>query len=267
MPNPWIMKMEQFTSFSEQDRQTLEALSGRRLRTYAPREDVIREGDHSPENHLIVSGFACRYKLLADGARQIMAFLVPGDLCDAEIFILKEMDHSICVLTQSVVAAIPGEAMRDLLVTRPGVALALWWGTLQDEGVLRARLVDIGRRDARQRIAHIIYEVLVRLRVVGATSDDCFDWPATQTDLADATGLTTVHVNRTLQRLRDDGLIALESGRRLRVLDRAGLREAAGFNPNYLHLDRATDPQGGPAADRVKGLIQPVPPENPRHDR
>ncbi len=255
MVNPWTLKMEQFTSFSQEDRQRLDALANGRQRQYAAREDIIREGEHSPENHLIMSGFACRYKLLPDGARQIMAFLVPGDLCDAEIFILKEMDHSICVLSPSIVAAIPGEAMRDLLINRPGIALALWWGTLQDEGVLRARLIDIGRRDARQRIAHIIYEVLVRLRVVGATSDDTFEWPATQTDLADATGLTTVHVNRTLQRLRDDGLIAFEGSRRLRILDRAGLREAADFNPNYLHLDRATDPNGGPAAERVKGLI------------
>ena len=255
MANPWTMKMEQFTSFSEEDRRRLDTLANAKQRQYAPREDVIREGEHSPENHLIISGFACRYKLLEDGARQIMAFLVPGDLCDAEIFILKEMDHSICVLSPSLVAAIPGETMRDLLINRPGIALALWWGTLQDEGVLRARLTDIGRRDARQRIAHILYEVLVRLRVVGATSDDSFDWPATQTDLADATGLTTVHVNRTLQRLREEGLIAFKGGRRLRVLDRAGLREAAEFNPNYLYLDRATDQPGGVAAERVRGLI------------
>src|SRR5215212_847027 len=119
MGNPWTMKMEQFTSFAEEDRRRLDELASERRRHYAPREDIVREGEHSPDCHLILSGFACRYKLLPDGGRQIVAFLVPGDLCDAEIFILKAMDHSICALDPCVVAAIPGEAVRDLLLNRP----------------------------------------------------------------------------------------------------------------------------------------------------
>jgi CRP-like cAMP-binding protein len=254
MANPWTSKMEQFSDFSEADRRLLDDLASRRLRTYAAREDIIREGEHSPDNHLILSGMACRYKLLPDGGRQIVAFLVPGDLCDAEIFILKEMDHSICAVGPCLIAAIPGDAMRDMLLNRPGIALALWWGTLQDEGVLRARIIDIGRRDARQRVAHLLYEMLVRFRSVGTIEDDSFDWPVTQADLADATGLTTVHVNRTLQRLREEGLIAIEA-KRLTVLDRAGLRLAGEFTANYLHLDRAAAEPGGPVAKRVEGLI------------
>ena len=254
MANPWTAKMEQFTTFSEEDRRRLDDLASLRRQHYEPRQDIIREGEHSPECHLVLSGLACRYKLLPDGGRQIMAFLVPGDLCDAEIFILKAMDHGICALGPCEVAAIPGEDVRKLLLDRPGIALALWWGTLQDEAVLRARIVDLGRRDARQRIAHILYEVLVRHRMVDATADDSFDWPVTQTDLADATGLTTVHVNRTLQRLREEGLIAVED-RRVTVLDRAGLRDAAEFSPNYLHLDRATKNPRSVPGRRVEGLI------------
>ena len=196
MGNPWIMKMEHFTAFADEDKRVLDQLSAERLRHYAAREDIIREGEHSPDNHLILSGMACRYKLLQDGSRQIVAFLVPGDLCDAEIFILKEMDHSICALGPCQIAAVAGDRMRDLLLRRPGIALALWWGTLQDEGVLRARIVDLGRRDARERIAHILYEILVRLHMSGAVRDDGFDWPITQGDLADATGMTAVHANR-----------------------------------------------------------------------
>jgi CRP-like cAMP-binding protein len=254
MANPWTMKMEHFTDFSAEDRRLLDDLVTGRQRHYAAREDIIREGEHSPDNHLILSGLACRYKLLPDGGRQIVAFLAPGDLCDAEIFILKEMDHSICALGPSLIAAIPGDTMREMLLNRPGIALALWWGTLQDESVLRARLVDIGRRDARQRIAHILYEMLVRYRAVGAAEDDSFDWPVTQSDLADATGLTAVHVNRTLQRLREEGLIVSE-GKRLTVLDRAGLREAADFSANYLHLDRATREPASSAGKRMEGLL------------
>ena len=98
MRNPWTMKMEQFTRFSPADRQRLDALITERRRQSAPGEDIVREGDHSPDCHVVISGLACRYKILPDGGRQIMAFLVPGDLCDAEIFILKEMDHSVGAL-------------------------------------------------------------------------------------------------------------------------------------------------------------------------
>jgi CRP-like cAMP-binding protein len=147
------MKLEQFRRFSDEDRQLLNELTAKRQKHYGAREDVVREGEHSPDIHIILSGMACRYKILQDGRRQIMAFLVAGDPCDAEIFILKEMDHSIGTLAPSVIASIPGDAMKDLLFHRPGIALAFWWNTLQDEGVLRERIIDEGRRDAYSRIA------------------------------------------------------------------------------------------------------------------
>jgi CRP-like cAMP-binding protein len=246
--------MEQFKAFSEEDRQLLNRLTTQRQRSYGAREDIIREGEHSNSIHIVISGLACRYKILENGARQIMAFLVPGDPCDSEIFILKEMDHSIGTLTSSVISTVPGETMKDLLLNRPGVALAFWWNTLQDEGVLRERIIDEGRRDARSRIAFLIYEMLLRMRAVGAIQDEAFDFPVTQADLADATGLTPVHVNRMLQQLREDKLIATE-GRRWTVLDPPGLRQTARFNANYLHLDRARDEPDSEAGQRLKGLI------------
>jgi CRP-like cAMP-binding protein len=252
--NPWIMKMEQFTPFSDEDKRLLDELTGTDRRHYGAREDMLREGDPSPSCHLILSGLACRYKILEDGGRQIMAFLVPGDLCDPEVFILKEMDHHIGTLVPSVIASIPGDVMRNLLLKRPGIALALWWGTLQDESILRERIIDQGRRDAYSQIAFLIYEMLLRLRAVGVMDDQKFEWPITQTDLADATGLTPVHVNRMLQRLREEGLIAAE-GKLWTVLDPAGLRKAANFNPNYLHLDRARDDPDTKAGKRLNGLI------------
>jgi CRP-like cAMP-binding protein len=252
--NPWIAKMEQFTPFSEEDKRLLVDVSSSSLRRYGAREDILREGEHSPENHLILSGLACRYKLLEDGRRQILAFLVPGDLCDAEIFILKEMDHNIGTLAPSLIAAVPGDTMRDLLLNRPGIALALWWGTLQDEGVLRERIIDEGRRDAYSRIGFLIYEVFLRLRAVSVIEDNSFEFPVTQADIADALGLTPVHVNRMLQRLREEGLIAVE-GKAWTVLDPAGLRKAARFEANYLHLDRAKEHPNSEQGKRVKGLI------------
>ena len=137
---------------------------------------------------------------------------------------------------------------------RPGcLAEALWWGTLTDLGVLRERIVDHGRRDARERVAHMLYEMLVRHRMVGLARNDEFDFPVTQTDLADATGLTPVHINRTLQGLRAEGLLEMKGGR-VRIQDPERLKQVAGFNPNYLHLHRAHDPRDG-VAERAGDLV------------
>ena len=253
MSNPWTMKMEQFTRFSPEERQRLDALITERRQQHASGEDIIREGDHSPDCHVVVSGLACRYKVLPNGGRQIMAFLVPGDLCDAEIFILKEMDHSVGALTPTTTALIAAKRMKELLRETSCMAEALWWGTMTDLGVLRERIVDHGRRDAHERMAHLIYEMLVRYRVVGVTKDDAFEFPITQEDLADATGMTPIHANRMLQKLRQDALISLK-GKVLTVLDPKRLKEVAGFNANYLHLDRAQDEQDG-IAERAGDLI------------
>ena len=146
MDSPLIKKLEQFTPFSDEDRRLLNDITTQRQTHYGPREDIIREGQHSPDIHIVLSGLACRYKLLENGSRQIMAFLIPGDPCDSEIFILKEMDHSIGTLAPSVVASVSGDIMRDMMLNRPGIALAFWWSTLQDEGVLRERIIDGPRR-------------------------------------------------------------------------------------------------------------------------
>ena len=130
---------------------------------------------------------------------------------------------------------------------------ALWWGTMTDLAVLRERLVDIGRRDARERIAHLIYEMLVRYRTIGETDDDVMPWPITQDELADATGLTTVHINRTLRQLREEGLID-PNRREMRVLDADRLRQVSGFNPNYLHLIR-TEQRQSKVAERAGDLV------------
>jgi len=202
----------------------------------------------------VLSGLACRYKHLENGARQIMAFLVPGDPCDSEIFILDKMDHSVGILTPSVVASVSGARMKELLLNRPGIALAFWWNTLQDEGVLRERIIDEGRRDAYGRIGFLVYEIFVRMRASGVIDDDKFEFPVTQSDLADATGLTPVHVNRMLKQFREENLIAIE-GKTWTVLDPQGLRKAAGYEASYLHLDRARREPHSDAGKRVEGLI------------
>ena len=243
MRNPWAMKMEQFTAFTAAERMRLDTVLASKQQAFLAQEDIIADGAHSDYCHVLLTGLACRYKILPDGERQIMAFLVPGDLCDAEIFILKKMDHAVGTLTASTTAMIHSSEMKTLLREASPISEALWWGTMTDLGVLRERIIDQGRRDATERLAHLLYEMLVRYRVSGATETNTIDFPITQTDLADATGMTPSHVNRVLQRFREDGLIELRS-RTLTITNPARLKSLAQFSAAYLHLDRteAEDP-------------------------
>jgi CRP-like cAMP-binding protein len=252
--NPLLKKLLQFSDFSCEDKQLINDLTSERQYEYDAHADIVREGEHSKDIHIVLSGLACRYKHLEDGSRQIMAFLIPGDPCDSEIFILEKMDHSIGTLAPSVVASVSGERMKALLLNKASIALAFWWNTLQDEGVLRERIIDEGRRDAYTRIGFLVYEIFVRMRAVGIIEDEKFEFPVTQTDLADATGLTPVHVNRMLKQLRDEKLIAID-GKKWTILDPDGLRKASRFEASYLHLDRAKREPGSETARRLKGLI------------
>lgn len=254
LDSPLLKKLLQFSDFSDDDRRLINELSLDRQSQYGAREDIVREGEHSPDIHIVLSGLACRYKHLKDGSRQIMAFLVPGDPCDSEIFILDAMDHSIGTLAPSTVASVSGARMKELLLSRASIALAFWWNTLQDEGVLRERILDEGRRDAYSRVGFLIYEIFVRMRAFGVIDDQKFDFPVTQVDLADATGLTPVHVNRMLKQLREENLIAID-GKTWTIRDPDGLRRASQYEASYLHLDRAKREPDSEAGKRLKGLI------------
>lgn len=253
MGNPWTMKMEQFTRFSPEERQRLDDRISKKHVRYEARQDILSDGEHSKDVHLVLEGLACRYKLLPDGSRQIMAFMVPGDLCDAEIFILKAMDHAVAALSPTTVALISSDEMRKLTREVSSISEALWWSTLIDLAILRERIIDHGRRDARERIAHLLYELLVRYRMVGTIEDETIPFPLTQADLADATGLTPVHVNRMLRGLREDGLIEI-TAKTLTVTNPEGLKEAAQFNAAYLHLDRARN-ASNVTSNRVGDLL------------
>ncbi|WP_427024760.1 Crp/Fnr family transcriptional regulator [Aureimonas ureilytica] len=220
---------------SQDDKELLERHS-RPLREIPAKQDIIREGDTPDDVFLILSGFACRYKLIEGGKRQIMAFLVPGDFCDFQVFILKQMDHNIGTLSRCQVVRIKRDAILSL-TERPAIARAFWWASLVDAGILREWLVNIGQRTAETRIGHLLCELLVRLEAVGLVKDNSYSLPISQNDLADAMGVTVVHTNRMLMALRDQNLIDLED-RELVVRDVAKLKALSGFNPNYLHLDR-----------------------------
>lgn len=207
------------------------------VRTVPAKRDVVSEGERPEEVHVILEGWAARYKTLEDGSRQIVAFLLPGDFCDLHVAVLGKMDHGIVAVTRCRVGYIRSSDIDALTAHHNGLTKALWWTTLVDEGILREWILNVGRRDAFARIAHLLCELHARMQMVGLVHEDRLALPLTQEQLADATGLTSVHVNRTLQRLRNDGLIEMGSGSLL-IPDVRELREVAGFTGNYLHIKR-----------------------------
>ncbi|KQP23751.1 cyclic nucleotide-binding protein [Methylobacterium sp. Leaf469] len=237
MDHPLIAKLEQFSRLSDEDRRTLEILTEGPVRRFASRADIVREGEAPRAVRLILSGWACRYKQLPNGRRQIVALFLPGDLCDHNVFVLSEMDHSIGTLSPVALVEIPPPAFEEMMTARPRVTRALWWESLVNAATQREWILNLGGRDAVERLAHLFCELFYRLRGIGHMQDGGCDLPLTQTDLAEVAGLTPVHVNRTLQSLRRQGLLELR-GRRLTIPDLPALERVASFNPNYLHLDR-----------------------------
>jgi CRP-like cAMP-binding protein len=232
-----IRKLEKYTRLSSDDKRAITEAAAVRVRRLGPRQDVIREGERPDRVNLVLEGWGCRFKVLEDGRRQIAAFLVPGDMCDMRMFILKQMDHSVGTLTALTVAEIPKDTLLDLTDNHPRLTRALWWSSLVDEATAREWIVNNSQRDASERLAHLLCELFIRLRAVGLADGDSCEFPATQVDLAETTGLSTVHVNRTLQDLRSADLIVLK-GKTLTIPDLERLKQVALFNPNYLHLDR-----------------------------
>lgn len=233
--NPFVRKLAGFAALSRDDESVLRSVSAETF-AVAARTDLIREGDPTGGVFLMMEGIACRYRVLSGGRRQITAYMLPGDLCDLDIALLSRMDHAIMTLTPARVIRIPRATVVDLTRNHSTIATALRKSTLVDEATLREWLVNIGSRPALERIAHLFCELQVRLQVVGLATADRYELPITQTDLADTTGLSSVHVNRTLQELRRRGLITL-AGKALTILDPFELRRLADFRANYLHIE------------------------------
>lgn len=237
MPIHLIRKLEHFTRLSAEDKRELQRAGSERLRRVEPRQDIVVEGDRPEAVNLILDGWACRYRTLEDGRRQIVAFFLPGDMCDLNIFVLREMDHSLGAITPVTVAEITRARMEALVVGHPRVTQALWWDALVSAAIHREWIVNVGQRTATERLGHLMCELFLRLRAVGMADGDSCPLPVTQTELADATGLSPVHVNRTLTALREAGLATVKR-RRLTIPDLDALKVASTFSSNYLHFGR-----------------------------
>jgi CRP-like cAMP-binding protein len=202
---------------------------------------IVRERQLATQSCVMLSGYSIRSKLTATGMRQIVAVHMKGDFVDLQNSMLKVADHSVEMLTSGRVALIPREEIARLTLKRPKVAHAMWVDTLVEGSISREWIMNVGRRNARTRIAHLLCEFSLRLKVAGLGEDNAYELPMTQDQLADATGLTSVHVNRTIKVLEAQGLIERSSPRSIHIGDWRKLAEAGDFDSNYLHL-RAGEP-------------------------
>jgi CRP-like cAMP-binding protein len=242
VPNPLVHKLDCYVRLAEADRLCLvDAIGPGRM--VAARTDIIHEGDDPRAVNVILDGWACRYRQFANGRRQIVALLLPGDTCDPHVFLLDEMDHSIGAITPVLLGQINGPALQGMTARSADLDLAFHREALATAAVQREWTVSLGSRTGIERLAHLFCELHARLAAVGLTVGDTCPMPITQNDLGDAMGQTSVHINRTLQELRGLGLITLRS-RRLTIHDPAALARLAHFDTAYLHMTA----ESGPAA-------------------
>ena len=195
----------------------------------------MEEGDDPSRVRIILQGWACRWKGLPNGQRQITELLLPGDVCHAHSGMLIRSDHSIATFSTCIIAEADPAELAALLKQRPIALQALRWSSLQTDSILRTALANNGLRQAEQRLAHLLCEILARLQSVGLAKDCTFDWPMTQSEVGEIASMTSVHVNRTFRKLRGDSLIALHK-RRMNIPDVARLAASCDFRPDYLHL-------------------------------
>ncbi len=219
--------------FGDREARILDAIPFQ-LRDVGADQDLAHEGDRPTVCILLVEGFAARYRTLTDGRRQILSFQIPGDFMDLESFTLTRRDHSLGTLTSSRIATFTNSSISEAIAD-PAIARLFWHETLVDGAIFREWIVNVGRRNAFQRVAHVLCELVTRMEAVGLARDGICDLPLTQSELADATGLSTVHVNRVIQELRRENLITLRS-RTFSALDWSGLKIAAEFDATYLQL-------------------------------
>jgi CRP-like cAMP-binding protein len=230
-----IRKLEYRQKLTPDDRDAIRRLL-HTVRRFEQHQFIVREYDRADTSCVLLSGFAVRHKIVAGGQRQILAVHMQGEMVDLQNSLLGRADHSVQMLTSGKAALIPRNEIERLAFERPAVGKALWIDTLVEASISREWIANVGRRDARTRLAHLLCEFSLRLKIAGLGDQTNYELPMTQDQLADATGLTSVHVNRTLKGLESDGLIARRHPRAIEIGDWRKLARTGDFNSAYLHL-------------------------------
>jgi CRP-like cAMP-binding protein len=233
--HPVIRKLSRFTEFSAEERAAVELVFTNTFDKPA-HADIVREDEAPGGVIFLVDGFVSRSKILADGRTQVIGFILPGGACDIGVSVLERRDHGLTALIHSRLARVSDDALEHLMTQYPRIRAAMHWAALQAEAIAREWIVNVGQRNAASRMAHLFCELYTLLDALGLTDGRSFALPLTQEKLSETLGISSVHVNRTLQKLRHDKLISF-GDQRLTILDLDALQKIAGFDPLYLHLD------------------------------
>jgi CRP-like cAMP-binding protein len=233
-----LLRLERFDALRTPDRQRIIDLPLKLVNFPADRE-VVSYGHPSPRCTLVLDGFLYSHKIVAGSRRQITSFFVPGDIVDLSTLYLPKVDHSIATLGPAVLAFVPHTAIKEVVDGSPALARAFWRETLAQAAIFQEWVVNLGRRDAFARLAHVVCELTVRLQAMGLARDLSFAMPWTQTDVADACGISSVHANRVIQELRHLGLVEWDS-KRVKIHDWDALVKLGDFNDDYLQYHAAT---------------------------
>jgi CRP-like cAMP-binding protein len=226
-------KLNTFVVLSPDELQCLAELQATPLTVKRGRQ-LTHEGQTGHKAFVLQSGWACSFKLLPDGGRQIISFPIAGDVVGLRSVLLRTADHSFATLTDSIVNALEAPHVLRCVTEFPRLGTALLWAASRDEAMVVEHLVNIGRRSAIERTAHFFMELAERLHLIGQATETEFKCPLSQFVLADALGLTAIHVNRVLRQLRERGLLTVRKGN-VTIHDLAGLRKLAGFQGGYLN--------------------------------
>ena len=232
---PLVRKLGYWQKLDAADREALLALP-HSIKRVEQHHYIIRERDVATHSCLLLAGFAVRHKIVGGGYRQICAIHMKGELVDLQNSVLGNADHSVQMLTTGQIAMIPREEVLRIAFERPAIGRAMWFDTLVDGSIFREWIANVGRRDARTRVAHLLCEFALRLKVAGLGNEVGYQLPMTQEQLGDATGLTSVHINRTIKQLEADGLIERVSPRSITIGDWKKLADVGDFDSHYLHL-------------------------------
>jgi CRP-like cAMP-binding protein len=233
----WIRRLARFATFTLEEHRALEDASAS-TRRCAANDDLHKPGDSGGRLFVVLEGLVCQHKFLADGRRQILAYLFAGDMADPRQLLQTHMDHALCVIWPSEVAMLTSSSMQRL-DQFPNITQAMSRYASTQQAIGREWLVNVGHRTASERLGHLICELYIRLEAVGLTRDQAFELPLTQAELGDTLALSAVHVNRTLMELRRLKLVTFQN-RQVVIHDFAALRIAAGFDPRYLQLNEET---------------------------
>ena len=232
--HPFVLKLRHGADLTSDDECTLVKLAEPGS-SFGKGADIYPDGAAPHAIAVISDGWACRYKLLQNGKRQIISIFLPGDLCEPFGVLPRVVDHALGAISTVQVARVPIGSLRSAWQASPGIEEALWWDTLLCEAIAREHVISLGRRSATERLGHLFCELYLRLEMIGLADNLTYNLPLTQTDLGDLTGLSLVHVNRSLKDMRESGLVALY-GRKIIIKDFDGLSDLAFFDPTYLRI-------------------------------